>query len=48
MGKVDLKMNKVGEQLKVEIIGTIDEDMDFTQFNLAGNQTIEFEMNGMN
>jgi len=47
MGKVDLKMNKVGEQLKVEIIGTIDEDMDFTQFNLAGNQTIEFEMNGI-
>lgn len=47
MGKADIKMQKTGETLKVEMAGTIDEDVDFSQFNLSGNQAIEMELGGL-
>jgi hypothetical protein len=47
MGKLDVKMNKAGEKLVVQMAGTIDEDVDFTQFNIAGNSQVDFEMNGI-
>ena len=47
MGKLDVKMNKAGGQLTVQMAGTIDEDVDFNQFNLGGNSQVNIEMTGI-
>lgn len=47
MGKLDVKLNKTPEKLTVQMAGTIDEDVDFSQFNLAGHQMIEVELSGL-
>jgi hypothetical protein len=47
MGKLDVKMDKAGGKLNVKMMGTIDEDVDFSTFPLAGNQQIEIEMSGL-
>lgn len=47
MAKFDVKMNKAGEKLNVVMEGSIDEDADFTQLNLAGASQIEIELGGL-
>lgn len=47
MGKLDVKMAKAGEKLTVNMAGTIDEDVDFAQFNIAGNPQVEIELSGL-
>ncbi len=47
MSKLEVKMNKTGDQLNVQMTGIIDEDVDFTQFNLVGNQKIQLNLNGI-
>ncbi|MNJ94676.1 hypothetical protein D3C87_123780 [compost metagenome] len=47
MGKLDVKMAKAGEKLVVNMAGTIDEDVDFAQFNLGGNPQVEIELSGL-
>ncbi|MBK9321724.1 MAG: hypothetical protein IPM97_02005 [Bdellovibrionaceae bacterium] len=47
MSKFDVKMDKAGESLKVNLAGSIDEDADFTQLSLAGASKIEIEMSGL-
>lgn len=47
MGKLDVKLNKTPEKLTVQMAGTIDEDVDFSQFNLAGNSAIDVELSGL-
>jgi hypothetical protein len=44
MSKFEIKMNPAGEQLSVQISGTIDEDVDFSQFNLVGQKEIAFNL----
>jgi len=47
MGKLDVKMNKTGEKLNIQMIGTIDEDVDFNQFGLSGSHHIEIDLSGI-
>lgn len=47
MGKVDVKIQKAGEKLTIQLAGTIDEDVDFTQFNITGSPAIEVELGGL-
>lgn len=47
MSKLDVKLDKASDKLSVQMAGTIDEDVDFSQFNLAGNQQIEVELAGV-
>ncbi|WP_413581927.1 hypothetical protein [Bdellovibrio sp. HCB288] len=47
MSKLDVKMNKASDKLSVQMTGTIDEDVDFAQFDLGGNQQIEMELAGV-
>ncbi|MFM6928546.1 MAG: hypothetical protein ACKOX6_08780 [Bdellovibrio sp.] len=47
MSKLDVKLDKASDKLSVQMVGTIDEDVDFSQFNLAGNQQIEVELAGV-
>lgn len=45
MGKCDIKVNKAGDKLNVSIGGTIDEDIDFSMYSLAGGQQVDIDMN---
>lgn len=47
MGKLDVKMSKAADKLVVHMAGTIDEDVDFTQYNIAGNPAVEVELGGL-
>ncbi len=47
MAKLDVKMNKGAEKLTVQLNGTIDEDVDFSQFNLSDNGQVELELEGV-
>lgn len=47
MGKLDVKMNKAADKLVVQMAGAIDEDVDFNQYSLAGNQQVEVELAGL-
>ena len=47
MGKLDVKMNKAADKLTVQMAGTIDEDVDFSQFNLQGNPAVEVELSNI-
>jgi hypothetical protein len=44
MGKFDVKIEKAGEQVKVEVAGIIDEDADFNPFSLAGAPSVELHL----
>lgn len=47
MSKLDVKLDKAADKLSVQMAGTIDEDVDFSQFNLSGNQQIDVELAGV-
>lgn len=47
MGKFDVKMNKNGDKLAIQMSGSIDEDVDFQQYSLVGTQQIDIDMNGI-
>jgi hypothetical protein len=47
MGKFDVKLNKAGDTLNVVMAGSIDEDADFTQFNITGAGQVDIEMSGL-
>lgn len=47
MGKAEVKINKNGAKINVDVAGTIDEDVDFTQFSLSDAQEIELELGGI-
>ena len=47
MGKLDVKLNKAPDKLSVLMNGTIDEDVDFTQFNLGGAPQVEMQLEGV-
>lgn len=47
MSKFDVKMNKAADKLTVQMAGTIDEDVDFSQFSLSGNAQIDVELSGL-
>lgn len=44
MSKYDIKLNKNGDKLSVLVAGTIDEDIDFSNFNLGGFSTLEVNL----
>ena len=44
MSKCEIKIDKAGEETTVAISGTIDEDVDFTQYNLAGAKKINMQL----
>jgi hypothetical protein len=44
MGKFDIKVEKAGSAFKVNVAGTIDEDVDFNAFGLAGAEQIELNL----
>ncbi|MGZ3773083.1 MAG: hypothetical protein ACXVCY_03495 [Pseudobdellovibrionaceae bacterium] len=47
MGKFDVKMNKGVDKVNVQVTGTIDEDVDFSQYNLTGCSDINIELGGL-
>ncbi|AHI06276.1 hypothetical protein BDW_08880 [Bdellovibrio bacteriovorus W] len=47
MSKLDVKLNKGADKLQVQMKGTIDEDVDFNQFDISGNSAIEVELSGL-
>lgn len=47
MGKLEVKMNKANEKLSVQMSGTIDEDVDFQQYNLGGSQVVDLDLKGI-
>lgn len=44
MSKLEVKLGKIADKLVVQMAGTIDEDVDFSRFNLTGNTAIEMEL----
>lgn len=44
MAKFDLKIDKQGNDLKVTVKGTIDEDVDFAPHSLSGATSIDFNL----
>jgi hypothetical protein len=47
MGKVDIKINKNGNKINVNMGGTIDEDVDFSQFAINDAQEIDLDLSGI-
>lgn len=47
MGRLDVKMDKTSDKLTVRMAGAIDEDADFSRFNLSGNSSIEIDLNDL-
>lgn len=47
MGKLDVKMNKDGAKLVVEMQGVIDEDVDFSQIKITDAPTVELRMGAL-
>lgn len=45
MGKLDLKIEKNGDTFNVKMGGVIDEDVDFSQYPLAGAKTVTLQLN---
>jgi hypothetical protein len=44
MGKFEIKVDKAGSDFKVQVAGVIDEDVDFTQYSLAGAAKVEMQL----
>ena len=47
MGKLDIKIDKNSEIMNIQMAGTIDEDVDFTQMSLGEAQVIDLELSGI-
>lgn len=47
MGKLEIKMNKAGNKVSIQLGGTIDEDVDFSQYSLNGSEQIDLELAGI-
>ncbi len=47
MGKLDIKVNRSGDKTQVQMIGTIDEDIDFNQHVLSSEKNIDFDLSGI-
>ncbi|MBL7545881.1 MAG: hypothetical protein JNL11_18835 [Bdellovibrionaceae bacterium] len=47
MSKFELKIDKNADAAKIVIAGTIDEDVDFTQYSLTGINQMEFDLNSV-
>jgi len=47
MGKLDVTINKSGEALSLIMAGTIDEDIDFNNYDIKGAQQVNIEMSGI-
>lgn len=47
MGKLDVKVDKNSGTININMAGTIDEDVDFTQFSLGEAQQIDLELSGI-
>lgn len=47
MGKADVKIEKGNGKLTVHVSGTIDEDIDFSQFSIEGQPEVEVELGGL-
>lgn len=47
MGKMDIKILKSGPKVNVTVGGTIDEDVDFSQYGLADAQEVDLELSGI-
>lgn len=44
MGKFEIKIDKAGTDFKVQVVGTIDEDVDFSAFALAGAGSVQMNL----
>lgn len=47
MSKFELKIDKNEDAAKIAIAGIIDEDVDFSAYNLSGVNQLEFDLNGI-
>jgi hypothetical protein len=47
MSKFELKIDKNADAAKIMIAGTIDEDVDFAEYSLAGINQMEFDLNNV-
>ncbi len=47
MGKLEIKTEKNGEKLALTLAGTIDEDIDFSQYPLTGATEIDLHLSGV-
>lgn len=47
MGKLDVQMNNNGGVLSVKLNGTIDEDVNFTKYPLAGATELDLDLQGI-
>ncbi len=47
MGKLDVKMVKNSDKLNLEMSGSVDEDVDFQQYSLAGSAQIDIDLKGI-
>lgn len=47
MGKFEMKMEKNGTEIKATVIGTIDEDVDFTPHTLAGATSVDLYLGAL-
>lgn len=47
MSKFELKMDKNADAAKISISGTIDEDVDFSNYSLNGLTKMEFDLNSV-
>lgn len=47
MGKADVKVEKGNGKVTVQVAGTIDEDIDFSQFSIAGQPEVELDLGGI-
>lgn len=47
MSKFELKINKNADAAKIIIAGTIDEDVDFAEYSIAGLNQMEFDLNSV-
>lgn len=44
MARFEIKLDKSSPSYKVKVTGVIDEDVDFSQYNLAGATSVEFQL----
>lgn len=47
MGKLEIKTEKNGDKMALTLVGTIDEDIDFNQYPLAGASEIDLHLDGV-
>lgn len=47
MGKLEVKINKSADNLALDFVGSIDEDTDFSKYNLSGAKQISLNLDGI-